>query len=167
MCALPASRPRSPYRVVGGGLSANVLPQYATWRAVVERMQTYAPWFAGRHTEHAPYQLRYLARRAVQLGDASMAWMLLRAAFEASRRPLVEEPVKSAVTIAAALAARLMPAETFSRLAGRASGGSWWGRLALRVFGKERRKAGVLHPCPLCLCRASAKSGADLQRRGL
>ncbi len=112
------------YRLGNGGLSASILRQYETWQGVVERMTRYAPAFAAAHVERArAYQLRYLARRAVQLGDANMAMTLLSEGLRASRRPLVEEPVKSAITIAAAALGRLVPAEQFARLAGRVAGG--------------------------------------------
>lgn len=112
------------YRLGNGGLSASILRQYETWQGVVERMTRYAPAFAAAHVERArAYQLRYLARRAVQLGDANMAMTLLSEALRASRRPLVEEPVKSAVTYAAAALGRMVPPEQFARLAGRVAGG--------------------------------------------
>jgi hypothetical protein len=112
------------YRIGGGGLSAQILRQYEAWQGVVARMATYAPEFAARHSARArAYQLRYLARRAIQLGDAGMAMALLRGAAASSIRPLLEEPVKSLTTLAAAMAGRLLGPDQFARLAGRAAGG--------------------------------------------
>jgi len=112
------------YRIGGGGLSAHILRQYETWQGVVARMARYAPDFTARHVDRArAYQLRYLARRAIQLGDAGMAMALLRAAAGSSIRPLLEEPVKSLTTLAVAMAGRLIGPDRFARIAGRAAGG--------------------------------------------
>lgn len=112
------------YRIGCGGLSAQILRQYEAWQGVVARMARYAPDFAARHTPRArAYQLRYLARRAIQLGDAGMAMALLRGAAASSMRPLLDEPVKSLTTLAAAMAGRMMGPDRFARFAGRAAGG--------------------------------------------
>ena len=52
-----------------------------------------------------------------------MAMTMLRAALASSPRPLLEEPIKSLVTLAAALAGRILSPEHFARLIGRAAGG--------------------------------------------
>ncbi|HZU64018.1 MAG TPA: glycosyltransferase [Novosphingobium sp.] len=112
------------YRVAGGGLSAQVLRQYETWQGVVDRLQAYAPEFAARHLPRArAYQLRYLARRSVQLGDAGMAMAMMKEALKSSRKPLLEEPVKSLTTLTAAWVGRMMKPERFARLASLLSGG--------------------------------------------
>ncbi|WP_421853074.1 glycosyltransferase family 2 protein [Novosphingobium sp.] len=112
------------YRIGGSGLSAQILRQYESWQGVVARMERYAPEFAARHVARArAYQLRYLARRAIQLGDAGMAMALLRGAAMSSLRPLLEEPAKSLTTLAAALVGRMIGPDHFARLAGRAAGG--------------------------------------------
>jgi len=112
------------YRVGGGGLSSQVVRQYQSWEQVVARLSSYAADFASAHVGRArAYQLRYLARRAVQLGDPGMALSLLREAFAGSRKPLLEEPVKTLVTVAAALAGRTIGPDRFARLAGMAAGG--------------------------------------------
>ena len=76
------------YRIGGGGLSAQVVRQYATWQGVVERMRAYAPDFVETHVNRArAFQLRYLARRSVQLGDFNMAMTLLTEARRSSLAP--------------------------------------------------------------------------------
>jgi hypothetical protein len=113
------------YRLASGGLSAQVLRQYQSWLAVVERLESYAPEFAARHLPRArAYQLRYLARRSVQLGDPTMAVTLLREAARSSLRPLFEEPVKTVITAVAVITARLMKPERFARMSRALSGGS-------------------------------------------
>lgn len=112
------------YRVGGGGLSSQVVRQYQAWEEVVARLSSYAADFATKHAARArSYQLRYLARRAVQLGDHSMALTLLREAMASSIRPLLEEPSKTLVTIGAAIFGRVLGGERFARLAGMVSGG--------------------------------------------
>ena len=112
------------YRVNGGGLSSQVVRQYQSWEQVVARLNSYAAEFAGKHVSRArAYQLRYLARRAVQLGDPGMALALLREAMANNRRPLLEEPVKTMVTVVAAIAGRIVGPDRFARLAGLAAGG--------------------------------------------
>lgn len=112
------------YRIVAGGLSANIARQFESWERMIAKTASYAPEFVGRHGDRArAYQLRYLARRSVQLGDGSFALSLVAQALKASVRPLVEEPRKTLVTLGAALVARLVDADRFSRLASRWTGG--------------------------------------------
>lgn len=112
------------YRVAASGLSAQVIRQYQSWLNVVAALESYAPKFAAQHTPRArAYQLRYLARRSVQLGDPSMATTMLREALSSSLSPLFEEPVRTMTTVLAVVAARIMKPEVFSRLAGTFSGG--------------------------------------------
>lgn len=112
------------YRIVGGGLSANIARQFDSWERAVAKARTYAPRLLARHYARArAYQLRYLARRAVQLGDASFAWTLGAEAVTTSPGLLLAEPVKTGVTLAAALAARLLSRDRFRRLAAAYIGG--------------------------------------------
>lgn len=112
------------YRIGSAGLSSQVLRQYESWMVVLQRLQGYAPDFAAEHADRArAYQLRYLARRSIQLGDAGMAVTLLREAAASSLKPLFEEPVRSLGTAFAALAGRVLGPERFARLARLLSGG--------------------------------------------
>ena len=112
------------YRVGGGGLSSQVVRQYQCWEGVVIRLAGYAPDFAVQHVDRArAYQLRYLARRAVQLGDHGLALALMREALASSLKPLVEEPGRTLITLGAALAGRILGTDRFARLAGAAAGG--------------------------------------------
>ena len=98
------------YRIVGGGLSANIVRQFESWQRAVGNAQSYAPQLLAKYEEAAAaYQLRYLARRAIQLGDyafaRSLAWQAV------SRHPLMllQEPAKSLVTTVAALIGPMVP----------------------------------------------------------
>lgn len=111
------------YRIVGGGLSANIARQYETWERVIEKARGYAPDLIARFGRRAAaYQLRYLARRAVQLGDGPFALSLMQEALRRSPVIAVEEPVKTAITAAAAIAARWLPSAFFQRVAARRLG---------------------------------------------
>lgn len=106
------------YRIVRGGLSANIARQFASWQEVIENAKGYAPELIARHgARAAAYQLRYLARRAVQLGDGPFAIALIRQAVARDPALLVFDPVKTLTTAMAALALRYLPAALF-RLVG-------------------------------------------------
>lgn len=91
------------YRIHIGGLSANVEKQFQTWQAMRDKIARIAPGLVERHGDHAAaYQLRYLARRCVSMRQGRAALGYALRSLKASRRPFIEEPVKSAVTLAAA-----------------------------------------------------------------
>lgn len=92
------------YRISRGALSGNTDRQFATWQQMIDKLTPLAPKLFAKHTKAArAYQLRYLARRAICDRDADHAITLVKAAFRQSLRPLIEEPVKSTVTLGAAL----------------------------------------------------------------
>jgi glycosyltransferase involved in cell wall biosynthesis len=106
------------YRIIGGALSANIARQFESWQRMMDKAERFAPRLIARHGKRAlAYQLRYLARRAVQLGDGPFAASLARQAIAASPAILVSEPVKTSVTLAAATVARWMSPERFRALA--------------------------------------------------
>lgn len=93
------------YRVNPGGLSANTEAQLASWERMVTKLRPLSPEFFARHEDAArAYQLRYLARRAISDGDGAAARGLVVRALRLSRAPLTEEPLKTAITWAAAQA---------------------------------------------------------------
>ncbi|WP_068116385.1 glycosyltransferase family 2 protein [Tropicimonas marinistellae] len=105
------------YRINSGGLSASVARQYDAWQHMVDKLTPLAPAFFAQHAGAAQsYQLRYLCRRAISDGDAETAATLARQALDASLRPLWEEPVKSSVTLAAAVTLNLLGASRFANL---------------------------------------------------
>ena len=92
------------YRISTGALSANTDRQFATWQQMIDKLTPMAPSLFAKHAKAArAYQLRYLARRAICDRDAPRALSLVKDAFRQSLRPLFEEPIKSTVTILAAL----------------------------------------------------------------
>ena len=91
------------YRIVASGLSANLERQLDTWERVADRVRDIAPDIARAHIPAArAYQLRYLARRAVTLGDGRRALSLMLRGLRSSIRPVLEEPLKTGVTLSAA-----------------------------------------------------------------
>jgi len=93
------------YRVSGGGLSANTERQLMFWEKALAKLAELRPDLAKRYGRLArAYQLRYLARRAVSGGDGPRAFDLMRRALKEDARIVVQEPVKSATTLAASVA---------------------------------------------------------------
>ena len=112
------------YRIGSGGLSSNIVAQYESWNRVIAKTKQNSPEFVEHFANEArAYQLRYLARRAIQMGDGAFALSLLRESAAASLIPLIKEPIKSIITIAAAATARLLPNETVVALARSWTGG--------------------------------------------
>lgn len=98
------------YRVNQSGLSANVIRQYDTWCKVRDRAFELDYSFASRWAATAEaFQLRYLARRCVCMGDGAMASNLMQQALQKDASILLREPVKSLSTIVAATALRVLP----------------------------------------------------------
>ncbi|MEO9600886.1 glycosyltransferase family 2 protein [Parasphingorhabdus sp.] len=112
------------YRIVSGGLSANIAAQYDSWNRVIDKTASYAPGFIQQFgAEARAYQLRYLARRAIQMGEGAFALSLFKESFSFSSTPIIEEPVKSFVTLSAATAMRYLPTTFVRKLAGTWTGG--------------------------------------------
>lgn len=98
------------YRINGGGLSANVVQQFATWSRVRDRVRQLDPAFAEKWSPYAEaYQLRYLARRCVRMGEGAMAWSLMKDALSLCPRIIVEEPAKTMTSLIAASVLRFLP----------------------------------------------------------
>jgi hypothetical protein len=92
------------YRLSPGGLSAATDRQLASWERMIEKLTPLSPAFFARHLGAArAYQLRYLARRAVSDLDGPRAVRLVRQSLTQSMTPLVEEPVKTAITMVASV----------------------------------------------------------------
>jgi glycosyltransferase involved in cell wall biosynthesis len=93
------------YRINAGGLSAATDRQLAAWERMVIKLTPLNPAFFQVNTPAArAYQLRYLSRRAISDLDGRRASLLSKAWLAESRQPLIEEPVKSIVTLLANLA---------------------------------------------------------------
>ncbi len=91
------------YRVTSSGLSANALQQLKALEDVVEKTRSYAPDIIARCEKVArAYHLRYTVRRLVSLGDGLTAVKLFNQVLANHWRILLEEPLKTLITGAAA-----------------------------------------------------------------
>lgn len=98
------------YRINEGGLSANVVKQFATWSCVKDRVAQLDPHFAARWAPYAEaFQMRYLARRCVRMGEGSLAWSLMKDAMKLCPQIAIREPKKTLTTLVAAGALRFLP----------------------------------------------------------
>lgn len=105
------------YRITSGGLSANVERQLATWQRFRDKVRAYAPALEAAHGRRAEaYQLRYLARRAVNSSDGKVAYRFIREALRLYPRMLREEPARTIVTLLAATGARLLPRTLYASM---------------------------------------------------
>ncbi|MEM9669061.1 MAG: glycosyltransferase family A protein [Pseudomonadota bacterium] len=99
------------YRINEGGLSANVIRQFEAWERVRDRVKKINPGFAKSFAHRAEaYQLRYLARRCVRMGDGAMALALMKDALKVAPGILLQESGKSVTTLSAAIILRSLPA---------------------------------------------------------
>lgn len=105
------------YRINEGGLSANVIRQFETWCRLKDKVNTIDPVFAKKCAAKAEgFQLRYLARRCIRMGDGAMALSLVQDALKTSPMIAVQEPLKTMTTVAAAVFMRVMPVFAQARL---------------------------------------------------
>jgi len=98
------------YRANSGGLSANLKQQYKSWNRVINKISKIAPkrMFAWESKARA-YQLRYLARRAINNNNPSSARKLMTDSLQSDFSILVEEPVKSISTVIYVIVINLLP----------------------------------------------------------
>jgi glycosyltransferase involved in cell wall biosynthesis len=105
------------YRIIPGALSANVVKQYLSWAKMLRKLRSYAPDFVEEHGETArAYQLRYLARRSMQLGNFELAKDFLVQAIGRDSSIVMEEPRKTAMTAGAILTGSVLGKDRFAQL---------------------------------------------------
>lgn len=103
------------YRIIPGALSANVVKQYLSWTKMLRKLRSYAPEVVSLYGDTArAYQLRYLARRSVQLGNFDLARDLMSKAIGLQPRILADEPGKTATTAGAVLLGKLLGRDHFT-----------------------------------------------------
>ena len=106
--------PLTLYRVNGGGLSASVPKQLASWERVMEKIKIYDPELLKEWGSLArAYQLRYLARRAWQLRDKQLALKLIHEALVTDGRIMIKEPQRTLMTIGAIYLLALLPQKAY------------------------------------------------------
>jgi glycosyltransferase involved in cell wall biosynthesis len=105
------------YRVNSGGLSADVVRQLASWDDVCAKVAAYAPAFIAKHgAEARARELRYLARRCVQMRERGLGIALVTEAISTYPRLLLAEPRKTLETLAACAVLRVLPENLFQTL---------------------------------------------------
>jgi glycosyltransferase involved in cell wall biosynthesis len=105
------------YRVNSGGLSADVVRQLASWDEVRAKLERIDPAFIAAHGREARgRELRYLARRCVQIRDRGLGLTLALEALSHCPRLLFEEPVKTLSTLVACFAMRTLSNNAFAAL---------------------------------------------------
>lgn len=106
------------YRVNASGLSANLEKQFASWQyAVQQNTPGHENFMAQWQPLAEAYQYRYLARRAVQSGNAYQAIRLSFKAIFTDWRVLVEEPQRTFLTCGCALLS-ILPKSFYNKLEG-------------------------------------------------
>lgn len=110
------AEPLTFYRVNAGGLSANLQKQFASWQfAVQQNTQGHEDFMQQWQSLAEAYQYRYLARRAVQSGNAKEAIRLSFKAISTDYRVVVEEPQRTFLTCGCALLS-VLPQSFYSKL---------------------------------------------------
>lgn len=113
--ALPALLTR--YRINAGGLSADVIRQLDSWDAVRDRLAAIDAEFIARFGATARgLELRYLARRCVQMRDRGLGLHMMLQALQHHPAMLWREPRKTLTTLSACAALRVLPAAGFRSL---------------------------------------------------
>ncbi|MCQ8183952.1 glycosyltransferase family 2 protein [Parvularcula maris] len=91
------------YRLNAAGLSADTAKQLESWERMADKVAYADPTFFRRWGRMARgFQLRYLARRAVQTGDEAEALRLCKEALSEAPQLFLREPRKTISTVAAA-----------------------------------------------------------------
>lgn len=109
--------PLTQYRIYSGGTSANLLKKDNSWEKMIEKIRIYEPKLMAQ-CEHPvrAYHQRYLARRAVSMGDGRTAVKFAHQAIASYKPIAIEEPLRTAITLAAAYSLVLLPPSWYQRL---------------------------------------------------
>ncbi|MEI8601060.1 glycosyltransferase [Shewanella sp. PP-Sp27a-2] len=106
--------PLTYYRLNHGGLSSNLTKQLASWEQMITKARRFAPKILKIHENAArAYQLRYLARQAIRLGDGKMAKNLVNQALITSPTILITETSRTLTTLFAAYLQWLLPSSIY------------------------------------------------------
>jgi len=105
------------YRLNAGGLSANIPKQLGTWERVIDKTKAYAPELIEEHGQQArAYQLRYLARQAIRLGDGKIATDMFHQSMACDWRIILREPSRTVMTGVAAYLQKILPSQWFESM---------------------------------------------------
>lgn len=122
------SQPLTYYRVNDCGLSANLDKQFVYWQQAVRLNKDKDPAFFNQYYQLAKaYQLRYMARRAVQTPSRFDGVKLIHRALLCDIRILFQEPNRTCITFLSAWL-KLLPATLYDRIE----------QIAMTYFGRKR-----------------------------
>lgn len=108
--------PLTYYRVNEGGLSANLEKQLNSWKHAVSQNRFRNPSFFNKHYSLAKaYQLRYLARRAIQSSSRLAGLSLIHQALFCDLRILFQEPSRTCLTFFSAWL-KLLPIKIYAAI---------------------------------------------------
>jgi len=110
-------RPLTRFRVIPGGVSADIIRQVDGWDTAAELISHIAPDFVAEcGAEARASTLSQLARRCVQMRDRGFGLRLVCEAISHCPGLLWSEPARTAATLLACLAMRLLPRRKLARL---------------------------------------------------
>lgn len=105
------------YRLHSGGFSHQFEKKTASWERLLEKARSYAPKLMAQHENAArAYQFTAIARRAVNQGAGVVALKLNYRALRSYWRILLEEPVKTLLTLSAACLLTILPQALYRKL---------------------------------------------------
>lgn len=108
--------PLTYYRVNDTGLSADLDKQLASWQhAVMLNRDSHPRFFNTFYSLAMAYQLRYLARRAIQSKSKLTAFRLIHQAIYCDYRILLQEPSRTIMTLCCAWL-KFLPSTMYNRL---------------------------------------------------
>lgn len=126
--------PLTLFRVGADGPPHAIERQLASWEQVVQRIETYAPFFIRRWAPVArAYQLRYLARRALREGRTTAAWELMAEALWEHPALLLSDAPRTLSTLGAALLQASLSRRLYAAIEAQAM--RWATRFSPRVRG--------------------------------
>lgn len=109
-------QPLTYYRVNNSGLSADTDKQFASWnKAVMLNVASDPSFFKQFYSLAKAYQLRYLARRAVQSQSKTTAFKLIHKAIFCDYRIILQEPSKTFVTLGCAWL-KFLPSSIYNKM---------------------------------------------------
>jgi len=110
------AKPLTFYRINDSGLSADVDKQFASWQhAVLLNKNSDPKFFKQFYSLAKAYQLRYLARRAVQSKSKFTAFKLIHQAIFCNYRIIFQEPSRTIMTLCCAWL-KFLPNKLYSRM---------------------------------------------------
>ena len=109
-------KPLTYYRVNNSGLSADVDKQFASWQhAVMLNKDSNPKFFKQFYSLAKAYQLRYLARRAIQSESKLTAFKLIHQAMFCNFRIVFQEPSRTIMTLGCAWL-KFLPRELYNSI---------------------------------------------------